>query len=336
MPDLSVNYLGFKLKNPVVVSSSGLTSTLDSAVECVNNGAGAVVMKSIFEEQIMRETHELEDQYQSNYHTEAADYINRMSFEHSINEYLQLIKDVKDNVDVPVIGSINAGTLSGWTSFAKRIQDSGADAVELNIFIIPSDLNQNSLDIEKTYINIVSNVKKELSVPVAVKIGPFFTNTGNIVKQLADAGADSVVLFNRFQTVSVKEEDLDDARLSEGRWLSLPEESDLPKRWIASLYGDVKCDLSATSGVRNGADVISLVRSGASIVQIASALYLNGPEFISTLTDEIDKLLSEKGISSLSELTGLDSYSKNKNVIKSDRLQYFKAISALNTMRGKK
>ncbi len=335
MPDLSVNYLGYKLKNPIVISSSGLTSTVESIIECVNAGAGAVVVKSIFEEQIMRETKELESQYQSNYHTEAAEYINRMSFEHSLNEYLQLIKDAKQKAGVPIIGSINAAKFAGWTKFAKRIADAGADAVELNIFIVPDSTDITAQDIEKTYIDIVKDVKKEVNIPVAVKIGPFFTNTGNIVKKLSSAGVDSVVLFNRFQTVSVNEEDLKDTRLKEGRWLSLPEDRDLPKRWIASLYGDVKCDLSATSGIRNGNDIIELIQSGASIVQVASVLYLNGIDYIGKLKSEINNRVEELGHSAIAELKGINSYALNREIVKSDRLQYFRAISALNTLRHK-
>lgn len=333
MADLSVKYMGFHLKNPVVVSSSGLTSTLDSVINCVKAGAGAVVLKSIFEEQIMAETREEISHYEGAYSEEAQLYIKRMSLEHTIEDYVSLVYDSKKKIDVPVIASINSATLKGWTRFAERLEHAGADALELNLFILPDSSEKTGAEIEKSYINIFKEVRKLVKIPLAIKLGPFFTNVSNLVTRLSDEGANAVVLFNRFQTVSVRENEIENAPLQEGKWLSSPGEAEFTRRWISLIYGNVSCDISSTSGIRTGKDIVRAIQAGASVAQIASVLYLNGVDYIKTLLAEIEAEMVPFGDFALSELKGSESIHINPETEKMGRLQYFKAISVLNKYR---
>ena len=332
MPDLSVKYMGFELESPVIVSSSGLTSTKEKVLECVKNGAGAIVLKSLFEEQIMNETRNEANKYDISSHTEAMDYIDRMSFEQSIGDYLKLVENCKREAGVPIIASLNGSTLGGWLEFAKRIEEAGADALELDIFIIPEELTLTGKDIEDTYVKIFEWIKKSINIPIAVKIGPYFTNVGNIAKRLSDGGASSIVLFNRFQSVDIHEDDTKNPKLTEGKWLSHNDEAELSRRWISRLYCNIKSDLSATSGVRTGRDVVEAVKSGAAVIQFASALYLNGLGHIKTVKSEIKAVLKSEGCDRLSDIRGILCQCKTHSPDYS-RAQYFAAISELNKIR---
>jgi dihydroorotate dehydrogenase (fumarate) len=332
MHDLSVKYMGFELENPIIVSSSGLTSTKEKVLECVKNGAGAVVLKSLFEEQIMNESKNEAEKYDVSYHTEAMAYIDRMTFEQSIGDYLKLIEGCKKEAGVPVIASLNGSTLGGWMEFAKRIEEAGADALELNIFIVPHDINYSGKDIEDTYVKIFKGIKKSINIPVAVKLGPYFTNFGNIAKRISDEGASSIVLFNRFQTVNVDESDTKKPELTEGKWLSYHHEAELSKRWISMLYCNLKSDLSATSGIRTGEDVIDAIKCGASAVQLVSALYLNGLSHISKIKEEMKEVLKKEGRKGLSDIKGLSCECKSETLLFT-RGQYFAAISELNKIK---
>jgi dihydroorotate dehydrogenase (fumarate) len=336
MSDIKTKYLGFELKNPVIVSSSGLTSTKESVKQCEDEGAGAVVLKSVFEEQIMAETKGLISQYDTSYSEEALSYVSRMSLEHTIEDYINLVYDSKKECRIPIIASINCATDKGWMEIAGRLEHAGADALELNIFILPENIDESSEEFENRYIKIIKEVRKLIKIPISVKLTPFFSNFANFSRKLANEGANGIVLFNRFQTVNVNKEDTENAQLKEGKWLSLPDEKEFVKRILSQLYGRIGCDLSATSGFRTGKDILGAVLCGASVVQIASVLYLKGYSHIKTIINELEKEINTFKGKKLMDLKGINSIEMNKSLQKVDRLGYFKAISHLNKFRERK
>jgi dihydroorotate dehydrogenase (fumarate) len=336
MIDLSTTYMGMKLKNPILVSSSGLTSTADKVEACARAGAGAVVLKSIFEEDIRAKTREEASHYNESMHPEAHDYVERMSFEHEVHDYLELIQKSKERVDIPVIASMNCSSAGEWTEFATWIEEAGADAIELNLMVFPQDIQSESTEIEKRYLQIFEEVKRRVKIPVSVKLGPLFTNIGNVVKKLSAINADGIVLFNRFQTLYIEEPQLNETKLEEGKWLSHPEEKGFVHHWILKLFGRVEADISATSGIRRGEDILEMILAGASAAQVASILYLQGIDYISILRDQLESGMKQMGFSSLVEAKGRESQVMNENVKTYHRLHYYQAISVLNQYMGRK
>ncbi len=327
MADLSTTYMGLELKNPIIISSSGLTGTIESIEKCVKAGAAAVVLKSIFEEEILGKTEEEARHYDVNAHPEAELYAKKVSFEHNVEDYLELIRGAKKVSDVPVIASMNCATDGEWTDFASRIEEAGADGIELNLLIFPKSVTQKSHEIEDLYIKIFKEVKKHTTLPIGVKLTSLFTNVGNLAKRLNDEGAAAIVLFNRFQTVFTEEDEADNPQLEEGKWLSSPGECVLTQKWISKIYNELTCDLSATSGLRSSLDIIRQVKAGAASVQLASVIYLNGLSYINELLKEIEVQLKDLGYESFKEVKGMHSA---KNVNKHSRSRYYKAISVLN------
>ena len=245
--DLSSTYLGLKLKNPIIVSSSRLTSTIENIKKCAEHGAGAIVLKSLFEEQLLADPEKLIDQDKKYFwYPEAVDFINEHSKEQGLKEYLDLIKDAKAETSVPIIASINCNTPDEWPKFAAKLEEAGMDRLELNISIMPFDEEASSQDIEDTYIDIVAEVKKNVTVPIAVKIGPMFTNIYGLVNRLDKAGADAVVLFNRFYRPDI---DIENEKVVRNNVLSGPEEITQPLRWVSLLAGKVDCDIAGNTGI---------------------------------------------------------------------------------------
>ncbi len=300
--DLSTTYLGLKLKNPLIVSSSRLTSTIKNIKKCAESGAGAIVLKSLFEEQLLADPERLisqDDKYF--WYPEAVDYINDHAKEQGLNEYLTLIREAKKQTSVPIIASINCITPNEWPKFAAKLEEAGMDALELNICITPFDENISSEQIENTYLEIVTEVKKYIQVPVAVKLGTRFTNIFRMVKRLEEAGADGVVLFNRYYRPDIS---LKNEKVVRKTVLSAKEEMTQPLRWVSLISPRVNCDVAGNTGIHNAKGVIKHLLAGAAATQICSTLYINGIEYLDTMISDLEKWLEKKNYSSVSQIQG--------------------------------
>jgi dihydroorotate dehydrogenase (fumarate) len=319
--DLSTTYMGLKLNNPIIVSSSKLTSEISNIRKCAEQGAGAIVLKSLFEEQLLADAEKLMDQDEKYFwYPEAVEFINTHSKEHGVKEYLALIEQAKKQTSVPIIASINCNTPNEWPKFATKLEEAGMDGLELNISIMPYDEEVSSQDIENTYVEIVSEVKKYVNVPVAVKIGPMFTNLVNMVKRLEQAGADAVVLFNRFYRPDI---DIENEKVVRNNILSGPEEMTQPLRWVSLLSHRVSCDIAGNTGIHNADSVIKHLLAGAAATQICSALYNNGIGYIDTILFDMEKWLQKHNYSSVSQFKGKIARD-NENVAAFERVQYMK------------
>ncbi|MDZ7370004.1 MAG: dihydroorotate dehydrogenase-like protein, partial [candidate division KSB1 bacterium] len=296
MIDLSTSYLGLQLRNPLIVASSGLTKSAAKIADCEKFGAGAVVVKSIFEEVLAQKDFQIDAS--AALHTEAYDYLRaQLELQYGPQEYCEMLSEAKRLVSIPVIASVNCVTAKWWISYARQLQEAGADALELNIFKTAIDKKEDAATIEKMYLDILREVTKQVSIPVAVKIGPYFSSLPHFVSRLTDSGALGVVIFNRFT-----EPDIDIDRLTLTTTFSFSSSYDLFKtlRWTAVLYGQVGCDISAVTGIKSGADVIKLILAGAQTVQIASLFYQQGLDRLRDLLDEVSVWMKAHGFAKLS------------------------------------
>jgi dihydroorotate dehydrogenase (fumarate) len=319
--DLSTTYMGLSLKNPIIVSSSKLTSKIENIKKIADAGAGAIVLKSLFEEQLLADPGKLLDQDEKYFwYPEAVDFINEHSKEQGIKEYLALIEDAKKETDVPIIASINCTTPNEWPKFAAKLEEAGADGLELNISIMPFDPGVTSQAIEDTYGEIVKEVKRFVKIPVAVKIGPMFTNLFALVKMLEGAGADAVVLFNRFYRPDI---DIKNEKVVRDRIFSSPEEMTEPLRWVSLLSGKVNCDIAGNTGIHTTEGLIKFLLAGAAGAQICTTLYKNGIDTIETMLVELEAWLKEKNYSSVAKIQGKVS-AVDGNVSAFERVQYMR------------
>ena len=325
--DLNTSYLGLKLKNPIVVGSSTFTGTVDGIVKCAKAGAGAVVLKSLFEEQILSDIKKEEgytDIYTSN--VDADLYMKTFLRGNEIAIYTNLIREAKKTVDIPIIASINCADKGEWTSFAKELQDAGADALELNIAVSPFDKDVASKVIEDEVVNIFNEVKKTVTIPVSVKLGDHFTNIGNMAFRLSMAGAAGLVLFNRFYNPTI---DIESMKAVPGSALSVEEENGNTLRWISLLAAqEIPCCLSASTGVHSAEDVVRQILAGASSVQVCSALYKKGITVIAEMEEGLENWMKKHNFNSISEFKGKCSASADVKVF--ERLQYLRRNNDLN------
>ena len=324
MADLSTEYMGLKLKNPLIVASCSLSKQLDGIHRIADSGAGAVVLKSLFEEQIQKEMVEDIEQYIGpSWHYEAYDYVNKMGMELGPREYLKLIEEAKKSVSIPVIASLNCISTGWWKDYAKQIESAGADALEMNIAFLPDDIKKTSEEIEQIYYKVLEKVKGTIDIPIAVKIGPYFTSMAQFAFELGKRGASALVFFNRFYQFDI---DIENMKVIGANYLSTSSEMNLPLRWIALLFGQVNCDLSATTGVHNGQSVIKLILAGAQSVQLCSVLYKKGVEYVSTILDETELWLDEHDVKSIADIRGKLSRQESAKPELYERLQYIKAL----------
>lgn len=328
MMNLTTSYLGLKLRNPLIVSSSTLTSTVDGVVKCEKAGAGAVVLKSIFEEQILgdiKKEEVLNDELY-NMNPEMQQYLHTYVRGNEIEIYTKLIKESKAAVSIPIIASINCTDKGEWTSIARKFQDAGADALELNISISPFDIDLHPKDIEQEYFDILAQVKKCISIPVAVKIGDHFTNICNMVYQLARHGADAVVLFNRFYNADI---DVNEMKAVPGNALSVQEENSCTLRYISLIAGQqVPCELSASTGIYTAEDAIKQILAGATSVQICSTLYHNGLDHINLMLNEMQAWMEKHHFDSIAAFRGKANKKEDIKVL--ERLQYLRRNQDFN------
>lgn len=302
--DLTTTYMGMTLKNPIVPSASPLSENLDDIRRLEDAGASALVMYSLFEEQITWESHQLDHYltYGVESYAEALSYFPEMETYHVGPEgYLDLISRAKGAVDIPIIGSLNGVSTGGWVDYARRIQEAGADALELNIYYIPTDPGMTGTEVEQIYLDILCSVKASVSIPVAMKLSPFFSATANMAHRLAEAGADALVLFNRFYQPDL---DLENLEVVPHLVFSNSNEMRLPLRWVAILYGRVLLDLAITSGVHTYEDVLKGLMAGAKVTMMASELLENGIYRITEILMDLENWMMEHEYESVAQLQG--------------------------------
>ena len=326
--DMTTTYMGLALKNPIVPAASPLSQRLDNIRRMEETGASAVVMYSLFEEQITLESHQLDHylSYGAEGFAEALSYFPEMeTFRVGPDEYLDRISRAKEAVDIPIIGSLNGVSTGGWIDYARRIEEAGADALELNVYFIPTDLNMTGAEVEGMYLDVVRDVKKVVSIPVAVKLSPYFSATGNMARRLAEAGADALVLFNRFYQPDF---DLENLEVVPHLVLSSSYEMRLPLRWVAILYGQVPVDFAITSGVRNVEDVLKGLMAGAKITMMASELLESGMGRISQILEGMVQWLEEYEYESVSQMQGSMSQQSVAEPAAFERANYMKELGS--------
>ncbi len=300
--DMKTSYMGLELKNPIIVSSSKLTSTIDNIRKCADQGAGAIVLKSLFEEQLLADADKLMDRDEKYFwYPEAVNYINQHSKDYGVKEYLELLQEAKKYTTVPIMASINCTTADEWPKFAKRLEEAGADGIELNIAIIPMIGEITSIEVEDRYIDIIKEVKKYTSLPISVKFGPLFTNPVNIIQRMDKTGADALVIFNRFYRPDI---DIHTESIVHHNILSGPEEMTQSLRWVSLLSDKVKCDVAANTGIHDAEGMIKQLLGGADAVQICSTLYSNGISYIDTMLTELKEWMIEHGYTSINDFKG--------------------------------
>ncbi len=325
--DLSTTYLGLKLRTPLVPSASSLTEDLGNIKKMEDAGASAVVLHSLFEEQLRYEAGELEHHltHGTNSFAEALTYFPQPSeFKLGPEEYLELIAKARQAVKIPVIASLNGSSVGGWTDYAKQMQQAGAQALELNIYNIPTELDRTSAEIEQTYVDILKAVKSAVSIPVAVKLSPFFTNFAYMARRLDAAGANGLVLFNRFYQPDIELENLE---VKPNLLFSTPMAMRLPLRWIAILYGRIQANLAATSGIHRGPDALKMLMAGADVAMVCSVLYRGGIDKIRAIEKEMSAWMEEHEYESVQQLKGSMSQQKCGNPTAFERAQYMRAIT---------
>ncbi|SHO48249.1 dihydroorotate dehydrogenase-like protein [Desulfopila aestuarii] len=329
MKDLSTTYLGLKLKNPVIVGSCGLTNSVEKIQEFADNNAGAVVLKSLFEEQIEAELASNMASYQSDY-PDAYDYIRNYTRGNAVDDYLTLIAEAKKAVDIPIIASVNCISGSEWVSFAESVQKAGADALELNVSLLPSNPQKRSEETEQLYFDIVKKVSDRISIPIALKMSRYSAGLANLVTRLAwstDHKIAGFVLFNRYYRPDIN---IDSMTMSTAEIFSTPAEITESLRWIGLLSGAVKKDFAASTGVHDSEAVIKQLLAGAAAVQVVSALYQNGPHRISEILAGIEKWMEEKSFTALADFRGKLSYSNAENPAAYERIQFMKQFAGIS------
>ena len=324
--DLSTTYLGLKLRNPIVPSAGPLSTNIDNIKAMEDAGAGAVVLYSLFEEEIEHDALELN--HYTWVHTDSfpeAQSFFPVPYDIKIGgeEYLNHVRKVKESVNIPVIGSLNGKKLGGWVDYAKKIEQAGADALELNIYILSADHNKSSATIENTYLEIVRSVLKSVNIPVAVKLHPFFTSVSEFAVKLDQAGVKGLVLFNRFYQPDI---DLEKLEVIPNVLLSTPMDLRLPLRWTAILYGQVKADLAATSGIYSAQDAIKMIMAGSKVTQMLSSLLKNGIPHITEVLNEMVKWMEEHEYESLNMMRGSMSYANIADPAQFERANYMKVL----------
>jgi dihydroorotate dehydrogenase (fumarate) len=328
--DLSTRYLGLPLRNPLVASASPLSNTLDGVRRLAGAGVGAVVLFSLFEEQLRREAERnalLADAGADSFGESLSYFPAGADEDTGARRYLSLLERAAAAVDVPVIGSLNGVTRSGWTSYARAMQDAGAAAIELNIYFIAGDPRMTGREVEQRHVDILCQVKDAVTVPVAVKLGPQFSSPGEMALRLDEAGADGLVLFNRFLQPDIDPETL---AVAPGVDLSSPAEARLPRTWISLLCRQVGASLAATSGVEGPADVVKYLLAGADVVMTASALIRHGPQHAAVLLDGMSEWMARKGYASVDELRGLLAVPASINRAAYERAGYVRALRGAN------
>ena len=326
MVDLTTNYLGLPLRNPLVASASPLSKHVDSAVQLEDAGVSAIVMYSLFEEEIIAESLKLDNDLwrgAESYAESLTYFPDYGQFNIGPERYLNLIEKIKKAVKIPVIGSLNGATPGGWTDYAKKIEQAGADALELNMYNLATDPGINSAELEERYIHLVGDVRSSVKIPLAVKLSPFFTSLPNFAAHLVQAGADGIVLFNRFYQPDF---DLEELVVTPNLVLSSSDEIRLPLRWIAILYGRIQADFALTSGVHTPEDMVKALMAGANVTMTASALLRKGHNYASLLLDGLQSWMAAHEYESVQQMVGSMSQKAVADPSQFERANYIQAL----------
>jgi len=329
--DLSTTYMGLKLKNPIVPSASPLSQNVDTVKRMEDAGASAVVVYSLFEEQIIHESGELDHylSYHAESYAEALSYFPEPdSFYLTPYQYLDHIANLKKAVNIPVIGSLNGVSKGGWIQYARNIEQAGADAIELNIYYVATNPDVPGSEIEKIYIDTLKAVKSHIKIPVAIKLSPYFSSMANMAKKLDEAGADALVLFNRFYQPDF---DLEKLEVVPNLILSTNWEMRLPLRWISILYGNIKASLAATSGIHSHEDVIKVIMAGADVAMICSELLMNGIGRIKEILNGLERWMEENEYDSIQTMKGSMSQKSVAEPAAFERANYMKMLQSYKT-----
>ena len=322
MANLTTRFFGLELKSPVIAASSSMTGNLEQIKKIAEAGAGAVVLKSIFEEEIY---HQLQDELslRSEMHSdpEYLDYFDYVIKDETLKKYVQLVAAAKKTIDIPVVASINCVSSGDWMLFAKKIEDAGADALELNLFVMPSDAGKSSESNEKFYFDTIRKVKEKVSIPVSIKISHYFSNLAKMTRDLSETGIAGISLFNRFFAPDI---DIDTQKIVSSNVLSQPDEYLLPLRWTGILSSQVQCDLAATTGIHSAETAIKFLLSGASAIQVASVLYNEGVEAISTINKGIAEWMDKNKYQNINDFKGSLSMKNAENAGAFERVQFMK------------
>ena len=326
--NLTTNYLGLVLKNPIVASSSPLSHTVNSIRRLEDAGAAAVVMYSLFEEQIGFDSYYLDyhlTQGTESYSESISYFPDMQSYNVGPDEYMNLLRRAKEAVDIPIIGSLNGTSVGGWTDYATLMEDAGADALELNVYYLPTNTDITGIEVEALYLDILSAVRQAVTIPVAVKLSPFFSSMANMASRLTEHGADGLVFFNRFYQPDF---DLENLEVTQRLVLSNSDELRLPLRWVAILYGRLKADLAITSGIHTSQDVIKGLMAGARVTMMASELLQNGVRRIGQVLNELVTWLSEHEYESVMQMIGAMSQQHCAEPAAFERAKYMKMLQS--------
>jgi len=319
--------MGIKLKNPLIVGSSGLTNSVENIIQIEKNGAAAVVLKSLFEEQISHSASStlMNNEY-GNYYPEAEDYIKHYTRKADVERYLELIKDAKSKVDIPIIASVNCVSNTEWVEFAKKIEEAGADGLELNVFVLPSDIKKSAKENEIIYFDIVNTIKKVVKIPVALKISYYFSALAKTINELSFTNIDALVLFNRFYSPDF---DIESLEVKPSYIFSNPSDLSLSLRWVAMLSDNVNCDIAASTGVHDGRAMIKQLLAGAKAVQIASVLYKKGFKEIGSMLETLEDWMDRKNFTKIDDFIGRLSVKSGENPAAYERVQFMKHFSGI-------
>lgn len=325
---LTTSYLGLILKNPIVASSSPLSHNVDSIRRLEDAGAAAVVMYSLFEEQINFDSFYVDYYLTSgtNSYAESLSYFPEMQdYNVCPDEYMNLIRRAREAVDIPIIGSLNGVSAGGWTDYAALMEEAGADAIELNVYYIPTDANLKGCEIEDIYLETLREVRRSVSLPVAIKLSPYFSSTANMAKRLVEEGANGLVLFNRFYQPDI---DLEALEVVPRLVLSNSSELRLPLRWVAILYGRLRVDLAITTGIHTSEDVLKALMAGANVTMMASELLQNGIRRINVILDEMKAWMDEREYESVAQMIGSMSQQHCAEPAAFERANYMKMLAS--------
>ena len=325
--NLSTTYLGMKLKNPIVASASPLSRSMESMHRLEDAGASAIVMHSLFEEQITHETDELDHYktYGTESFAEALSYFPDTGDYHlGPEEYLELVAKAANKLEIPIIASLNGVTPGGWTNYAKKMVEAGASALEFNVYYIPTDGTLPGVEVENRYADMVIHMRSTVKIPLSIKLSPFFSSIPNIAQRLVREGADGLVLFNRFYQPDI---DLEELNVKPGVELSDSYANRLPMRWIGILYGKLKASLAATSGIHTAEDVLKLAMVGADVTMMCSALLMHGPVHIGKVLKDVERWMNEHEYESIEQMKGSLSHKSIADPSAYERANYMKALN---------
>ena len=326
--NLTSTYLGMELSSPIVVSACPLSESLDNIVRMQEYGAGAVVLFSLFEEQIRRENALYQEVMENTAgaFAEAADYFpGADEYLSGTAEYLELIQRAKKQVDMPIIASLNGTSPEGWIEYARQLEQAGADGIELNVFYIPANVSLTGAEVEERYLNIVKLVKSTVSIPVAIKLNPYFSAMGNMAHRMADAGADGLVFFNRFYQPDF---DIENLRVISDLRYSEHNEIRLPLLWIAALHGRIDASFAATSGVQGAREVVKYLLAGADVIMTASSLYRHGIEHLATMNQELGEWMQRLNFESIDGFRGVLSQQNIHDTTAYERANYIRIMES--------